>query len=190
MDGSTPVGGVPGADPPDQWDESVPPMENYRKVHLDDPAERLFRCAAVRIGPIQHMTVVNRHRLPAGRSFLQVRISGRWARMIPKLVFAAFAVIVIVALPSLAHADPADDYIAELQRGGIDYSTPTAAINLGKASCQALQGDANLMAVIKTIEDNEGYTSRDTGIIIRAAANAFCPDQLSTVEGFIEDHGG
>jgi len=109
-----------------------------------------------------------------------------------KLVFAAFAVILtaIVAPPSLAHADPEGDYIAELQRREIDYSTPTAAINLGKASCQALQGDANLMAVIKTIEDNEGYTSRDTGIIIRAAANAFCPDQLSTVEGFIEDHGG
>ena len=108
--------------------------------------------------------------------------------MIPKLVFAAVAVILtaIVAQPSLAHADPADDYIAELQRREIDYSTPTAAINLGKASCQALQQGANLMAVIKTIEENEGYSSRDTGIIIGAAANTFCPDQLPTVEGFIE----
>jgi hypothetical protein len=112
--------------------------------------------------------------------------------MIPRLVFAAFAMILtaIVAQPSPAHADPAEEYIAELQRRGIDYSTPTAAINLGKASCQALQGDANLMAVIKTIEENEGYSSRDTGVIIRAAANTFCPDQLSSVEGFIEDHGG
>jgi hypothetical protein len=112
--------------------------------------------------------------------------------MTPKLSFAAVAVILtaIVAQPSLAHADPEDDYIAELQRRGIDYSTPTAAINLGKASCQALQQGANLMAVIKTIEENEDYSSRDTGIIIRAAANRFCPDQLSTVDGFIENDGG
>jgi hypothetical protein len=119
-------------------------------------------------------------------------MNGRWAGMIPKLAFAAVAVILtaIVAQPSLARADPADDYIAELQRREIDYSTPTAAITLGKASCQALQEGANLMAVIKTIEVNEGYSSRDTGIIIWAAANTFCPDQLSTVEGFIENHGG
>jgi hypothetical protein len=112
--------------------------------------------------------------------------------MISKLVFAAIAAILtaIVAQPSLAHADPADVYIAELQHRGIDYSTPTAAINLGKASCQALQDGANLMAVIKTIEENEGYSSRDTGMIIRAAANTFCPDQLSTVEGFIENDAG
>jgi hypothetical protein len=112
--------------------------------------------------------------------------------MIAKLVDAAVAVtlIAIVAQPSLAHAAPADDYIAELQRRGIDYSTPTAAITLGKASCQALQEGANLMAVIKTIEVNEGYSSRDTGIIIRAAAKTFCPDQLSSVDGFIDDHGG
>ena len=111
--------------------------------------------------------------------------------MIPKLVFAAVAVILtaVVAQPPLAHADPADDYIAELQRRGIDYSTPTAAINLGKASCQALQEGANLMAVIKTIEQNEGYSSRDTGIIIGAAANTFCPDQLPTVESFVEKEG-
>lgn len=110
--------------------------------------------------------------------------------MIPRLVFTAVAVILtaIVAQPSLAQADPADDYIAELQRGGIDYSTPTAAINVGKASCQALQQGANLMAVIKTIEVNEGYSSRDTGVIVGAAANTFCPDQLSTVDGFIENH--
>ena len=111
--------------------------------------------------------------------------------MILKLSFAAIAVILtaIVAQPSLARADPADDYIAELQRRGIDYSTRTAAINLGKASCQALHEGANLMAVIKTIEQNEGYSSRDTGIIIGAAANTFCPDQLPTVEGFIEKEG-
>jgi hypothetical protein len=109
--------------------------------------------------------------------------------MIPKLALAGVAVLIaIVAPPSPARADPADDYIAELQRREIDYSTPTAAITLGKASCQALQEGANLMAVIKTIEVNEGYSSRDTGIIVGTAAKTFCPDQLSTVEGFIDDH--
>jgi Protein of unknown function (DUF732) len=112
--------------------------------------------------------------------------------MIPKFAWGAVAVILTASMahPWPARADPEDDYIAELQRREIDFSTPTAAINLGKASCQALQGGANLMAVIKTIEQNEDYSSRDTGIIIRAAANTFCPDQLPTVEGFIDNQDG
>jgi hypothetical protein len=46
------------------------------------------------------------------------------------------------------------------------------------------------MAVIKTIEEQGEFSGHDTGIIIGAAANTFCPDQLSTVEGFIANHGG
>jgi len=48
--------------------------------------------------------------------------------MIPKLVFAAVAAIltVLMAQPSRAHADAEDAYLAELQRRGVDYSTPDA----------------------------------------------------------------
>jgi Protein of unknown function (DUF732) len=94
-----------------------------------------------------------------------------------------------VALASPAHADPGDAYLAELQRRGVDYSMPDAAIKLGKATCLALQQGNSVMAVINTIED-QGFTGHDTGIILGAAANTFCPDQLSTVEGFIANHGG
>jgi len=45
----------------------------------------------------------------------------------------------LMAQPSPAHADPEDAYIAQLQRRGIDYSTPEAAIKLGKATCLALE---------------------------------------------------
>ena len=46
------------------------------------------------------------------------------------------------------------------------------------------------MAVITTIEEQGEFSGHDTGVIVAAAANTFCPDQLSTVEGFIANHGG
>ena len=114
--------------------------------------------------------------------------------MFLRATFAAAAIIGAVvsagvALASPAHADPADAYLAELQLRGVDYSTPDAAITLGKAACQALQEGNSVMAVLNTIEE-QGFTGHDTGIVIGAAANTFCPDQLSTVQGFIANHGG
>jgi hypothetical protein len=96
----------------------------------------------------------------------------------------------LMSQPPLAHADPADAYLAELQHRGVDYSTPSAAITLGKASCNALREGNSVMAVIKTIEEQGEFSGHDTGVIVAAAANTFCPDQLSTVEGFIANHGG
>lgn len=46
-----------------------------------------------------------------------------------------------------------------------------------------------MRAVLNAIED-QGFTGQDTGIILGATANTSCPDQLSTVEGFIANHGG
>lgn len=101
------------------------------------------------------------------------------------------AVLFALMLSSgIAHADPADAYLAELQRRGVDYSTPSAAITLGKASCNALQEGNSVTAVLKTIEKPEEFSGHDAGVIVAAAANTFCPDQLSTVEGFIVNHGG
>jgi hypothetical protein len=58
------------------------------------------------------------------------------------------AVLVAPTLSSgIAHADPADAYRAELQRRGVDYSTASAAITLGKATCQALQEGNSVRAV-------------------------------------------
>lgn len=105
-----------------------------------------------------------------------------------KLLLAVLPVAIIAfAVP--AHADPEDAYIAELQRRGVDYSTPDAAITLGKATCEALRDGNSVAAVINTIE-GQGFSGRDTGIIIGAAANTFCIDQLPTVQGFIANHGG
>jgi hypothetical protein len=100
------------------------------------------------------------------------------------------AVLIALMLSSgIAHADPADAYLAELQRRGVDYSTASAPITLGKASCNALREGNSVRAVLNTIGD-QGFTVQDTGIILAAAANTFCPDQLSTAEGFIANHGG
>jgi hypothetical protein len=90
----------------------------------------------------------------------------------------------------IAHADPADAYLAELQRRGVDYSTASAAITLDKASCNALREGNSVMAVLKTIEEQGEFSGHDSGVVVGAAGNTFCPDQLSTVEGFIANHGG
>ena len=47
-----------------------------------------------------------------------------------------------------------------------------------------------MMAVIKTIEEQGEFRGHNTGVFVAAAADTFCPDQLSTVEGFIANHGG
>jgi hypothetical protein len=103
-------------------------------------------------------------------------------------IVGAVGTVGLVA-PSPAHADTEDAYLAELQRRGVDYSTPDAVIRLGRATCLALREGNSVAAVISTIE-NQGFTGHDTGIIIGSAANTFCPDQLSTVQGFIANHGG
>ena len=63
-------------------------------------------------------------------------------------------------------------------------------ITLGNASCNALREGNSVMAVIKTLEEQGEFSGHDTGVIVAAAASTFCPDQLSTVEGFIANHGG
>jgi hypothetical protein len=46
------------------------------------------------------------------------------------------------------------------------------------------------MAVLKTIEEQGEFSGHDAGVIVAAAANTSGPDQLSTVVGFIANHGG
>ena len=36
----------------------------------------------------------------------------------------------------------------------------------------------------------DGFSGRDAGIILGSAVNTFCPDQLSTVQGWMANHGG
>jgi hypothetical protein len=77
-------------------------------------------------------------------------------------------------------------YPGELQRRGVDYSTPDAAVFLGESACNALRQGQSVAAVIDVIRGS--FSGHDTGIILGAAANTFCPDQLSTIQGFIDNH--
>jgi hypothetical protein len=70
----------------------------------------------------------------------------------------------------------------------VELKTGTV-ITLGNATCQALEEGNSMATVLQTIE-GQGFSGHDTGIIVGAAANTFCPDQLSTVQGFIANHGG
>ena len=100
-----------------------------------------------------------------------------------KLTVVAILAVLLAQSP-LARADLADDYLGELQRGGVDISQPVELIKLGKGACSELQEGSDMVAVLNTIE-RDGFTGPNTGIIVRAAAHTFCPDQLSKVEGFI-----
>ena len=82
-----------------------------------------------------------------------------------KLIPLAGLVIAMCAPMPTAHADPSDSqvssYLAELQRRGVSYSTPDAAVNVGVAACRALHSGNSFMAVIKEMRND--FSGHDTG---------------------------
>ena len=73
------------------------------------------------------------------------------------LLLAPLAAIALALAAPPAHADNSDSqvarYIAELQRRGVSYSTPDAAVNLGENVCNA-----------------------QAGVLVNDAIGTYCPD--------------
>jgi Protein of unknown function (DUF732) len=96
------------------------------------------------------------------------------------LTLTSFAAIIGMAIP--AHADSTDDaFIASLKAAGITYSDPDAAVGAGKWVCDKVNGGTDMSDVIKTLTSknsllNPGKASKFAAI----AANAYCPDAIST----------
>lgn len=71
----------------------------------------------------------------------------------------------------------------------IDYSTPSAAIRLGRAVCGALADDQPVGVILDTVHDSGGYSSYDSGIVVGASVGSYCPQYWPVVERYANSHG-
>jgi hypothetical protein len=96
------------------------------------------------------------------------------------LTVTSFAAIIGMAVP--AHADSTDDaFLASLQAAGITYSDPDKAVGAGKWVCQTVGQGTQMTDVIKTLQSKNSSLSDEKAAKFTAiAANAYCPDAIST----------
>ena len=96
------------------------------------------------------------------------------------LTLTSFAAIIGMAVP--AHADSTDDaFISALNAAGITYSDPDAAVGAGKWVCDKVNGGTDMSDVVKTLTTKNTSLNPDKASKFAAiAANAYCPDAVST----------
>ena len=96
------------------------------------------------------------------------------------LALASFAAMIGMAVP--AHADSTDDsFIASLKAADISFSDPDAAVGAGKWVCDKVNGGTDMSSVVKTLETKNSSLNPDKASKFAAiAANAYCPDAIST----------
>ena len=99
-----------------------------------------------------------------------------------KLLFAmmSFAAIIGLAVPALA--DSTDDaFVASLDKAGITYSDSSSAAKAGQWVCTTVKGGTAMTDVVSTLQSKNPDLSDDkAGKFAAIAANAYCPDQVSS----------
>ena len=78
--------------------------------------------------------------------------------------------------PALDWDDQA--YILTLDAGGIQYSSPEAAITAGHAICDSLDAGLDFDAITDAAMQGGGYSAYDAGYIYGAATAVYCPEHL------------
>lgn len=102
-------------------------------------------------------------------------------RLLP--VLTSVAAIIVLAAPARADSDDNDDgaFLAALTKAGITYQSPERAVAAGKKVCDLASGGKSQLEILRDIRDlNPGFTLDGAAEFTEAAANAYCPDQLST----------
>jgi hypothetical protein len=96
------------------------------------------------------------------------------------LTLTSFAAIIGMAVP--AHADSTDDaFLASLKAANISFSDPDAAIGAGKWVCDKVNGGTDMSDVVKTLTTkNSSLNPQKAGKFAAIAANAYCPDAISS----------
>ena len=96
------------------------------------------------------------------------------------LALTSFAAMVGIAAP--AHADGTDDsFIASLKAAGITYTDQDAAVGAGKWVCDKVSGGTDMSDVVKTLTSkNSSLNPEKASKFAAIAANAYCPDAVST----------
>ncbi|HEX5252912.1 MAG TPA: DUF732 domain-containing protein [Mycobacterium sp.] len=99
------------------------------------------------------------------------------------VVLAGCAALIGAAAP--AHADPvgtsgADaSFIAALNKAGITYQDPAAAVGVGKRACELMDEGSAQVDVIKSVSSsNPGFTVDGAAQFTMIAASAYCPQHL------------
>lgn len=99
------------------------------------------------------------------------------------VVLGGCAALIAAAAP--AYADPvgtsgADaSFIAALNKAGITYQDPAAAVGIGKRACQLMDEGSPQVEVIKSVSSsNPGFTVDGAAQFTMIAASAYCPQHL------------
>jgi hypothetical protein len=99
------------------------------------------------------------------------------------VVLAGCAVLGGVAAP--AYADPVGtsgvdaSFIAALNKAGITYQDPAAAVGVGRRACELMDEGSPQVEVIKSVSSsNPGFTVDGAAQFTMIAASAYCPQHL------------
>lgn len=99
------------------------------------------------------------------------------------VVLAVSAALIGAAAP--AYADPAGtsgpdaSFIAALNKAGITYQDPAAAVGVGKRACELMDEGSPQVDVIKSVSSsNPGFTVDGAAQFTMIAASAYCPQHL------------
>jgi hypothetical protein len=110
-----------------------------------------------------------------GRLFQNSNNERRFKQM-RTLLAASVAVTAMLAAMPVARADEAT-YLEVLDIQGVPYSTPAAAVQLGRTVCTVLESGAT-GEQIKTDITRGGYSPFDGGVIVGAAVLSLCPQDI------------
>ena len=99
-----------------------------------------------------------------------------------KLILALISFAAMVGIAAPAHADSTDDsFIASLKAAGITYTDQDAAVGAGKWVCDKVNGGTDMSDVVTTLTKKNTSLNPDKASKFAAiAANAYCPDAVST----------
>ncbi len=97
-------------------------------------------------------------------------------------IFAAAAISAASANAPAAHADQYD-YVHTLDNKGIYYRSISDIIDIGKLTCSRLRAGSPESAGAPALA--AGYSANEVAIIVVAATTNMCPDQIPTLQSYI-----
>lgn len=112
---------------------------------------------------------------------MPVRVPALCAALITLLTLLTGAAM----LAAPAQADPVDDtFLHTLDRFGLHYDDPAAAVELGQSVCPALkEPGANAASTAAKIAGRDGIQAALAGLFTSIAISTYCPQAMTSVAG-------
>lgn len=89
-------------------------------------------------------------------------------------------VVAAVWLAAPALADESG-YVGRLENANGSHMSPQDALRWGNAACDSLRNGTPVPSTISMLENAGGFTTRQAGTVVGAAASELCPDQYQNV---------